>query len=226
MNTRKILVFIFLLLGIGLFYFLGLHQELKLERIQFRLEELQDFQSKNPATTLSVFMGIYVLITSLSIPGAIILTLLAGTLFGVWKGTFIVTVACTLGATLSFFISRLLLREVVLRRFRNQFFRINQMFVREGNVYLFTLRMIPVSPFVVINLLMGLTPIKPWSYIWITFVGMLPGNFIYVVAGQRLAEIKSPDEILTWPVIFLLALIGLLPFLLRKSFSFRRERFD
>lgn len=218
-TVRKIrlLVLVVLLSLIVVFYASEFHHEFTLEQLKHRLDNLRDFNLRSPMKTLFLFMGTYVLITSLAIPGAIVLTLLAGALFGVLKGTLIVTVSCTVGATLSFFLSRFLFREALSYRFKDRLFQVNQRLRYEGKIYLFTLRLLPVSPYVIINLLMGLTSMNPWSFIWMTFLGMLPGNFIYVFAGQRIADIKSLDDILTWPLVLLLFLIGVIPFLVRKK---------
>jgi uncharacterized membrane protein YdjX (TVP38/TMEM64 family) len=107
----------------------------------------------------------------------------------------------------------------MMKKFHHTFISINEKFKESGSTYLFTLRLIPVSPFVVINILMGLTSIRLWSFIWITFVAMVPGNLVYVYAGRKIAEINSPSEILTWPIILSLTFIGLLPFVFRIIFK-------
>lgn len=123
------------------------------------------------------------------------------------------------GASLSFLMSRYLFKESVERKFNRQFKSLNNKLVHHGNYYFLTVRMMPVSPFVVINLVMGLTKMKLFTFSWMTFIGMLPGNFIYVYAGRKISEIESPTEILTLPVIITLLLIGLLPLLVKKISS-------
>lgn len=151
------------------------------------------------------------MITSLCIPGAIVLTLLAGALFGIYLGTFLVSVAATLGATFSFLLSRYVFRDYLILRFERKYNKINSYFEKKGNTYLFALRLFPASPFVVINLLMGLTKIKIINFSIITFVSMLPGNIIYVYAGLKLSEISDTSEILTFPIFLLLLALSLFP---------------
>lgn len=161
-------------------------------------------------------MGVFILITSLSIPGAIVLTLLSGVIFGVLPGTIIVLVAGTIGATIAFLYSRYIFGDMFREKFRDKHQAMENKFNENGNAYLFTLRMIPVSPFVVINILMGLTPIRLWNYIWITFVGMFPGTLMYVYAGKEMAELSSPTEILTLPILLLFIAIAFLPYVLKR----------
>jgi uncharacterized membrane protein YdjX (TVP38/TMEM64 family) len=221
-KTRPLILTIIISV-IGLIYLSEINEVLTLENVKTRLRDLELMNRNYPRLTMVLFTGLYIMITSLSIPGAIVLTLLAGALFGVMVGTLLVTLSCTIGATIAFFLSRFLFRETIFYRFRTHYLKINQRFIQKGNSYLFTLRLIPASAYVVINLLMGLTSINPWSFIWITFTGMLPGNLIYVFAGERISEIKSADEILTSPVIFFLVLIGFLPLILRWTLKFLKK---
>lgn len=165
---------------------------------------------------VGLFLGVYIFLTSLSIPGAIVLTLLAGAIFGVGNGTLLVSVASTAGASIAFLMSRYLFRESMMKKFERKLRKINRKLEQNGNLYLFTLRLIPVSPYVVVNILMGLTSVRLWTFIWITFLGMLPGNMIYVFAGRKIADIRSASEILTWPIILSLTLIGILPLVTTK----------
>jgi uncharacterized membrane protein YdjX (TVP38/TMEM64 family) len=186
------------------------------ENIQHNLERIQDYYAKNPVTFTAQFIGLYVLITSLSVPGAIVLTLLSGAIFGVIPGTLIVSLSATLGATIAFLYSRYIFRDLFREKFKDRITRFDTRFEEEGNAYFFSLRMVPVSPYVVINILMGLTPIKLWNYIWITFLGMLPGTLVYVYAGRKMSELHSSSEILTLPILILLTSIAFLPFFFKK----------
>lgn len=216
MKKNKLVIFLIIVTAIVLFYATGSHEQLDLSHIQKNLDNIRDYYKDNPFSMIMMFMGAYIAITSMSIPGAIVLTLLSGAIFGVFFGTILVSLASTIGATIAFFIARYLFREAMLKRFHHQLRVINRKLRESGNHYLFTLRLIPVSPYVVINLIMGITHIKAWTFIWITFVGMLPGNLVYVYAGRKIAEIDSPSEILTWPIILILTLIGVLPLILKK----------
>src|SRR5262249_37441880 len=151
-----------------------------------------------------------------SLPVATIVSLLGGALFGRWLGTAVVLLAATLGATLAFLSSRYLLRGFVERRFGGRVEALNRGLDREGAYYLFFLRLVPVFPFFLINLGMGLTRFSTWTFFWVSLLGMLPGTFIYVNAGTALATIQSPAGILSPTVLISFALLGLFPLLLRK----------
>lgn len=215
-KISKVIIIIIFLVAVILFYGTAAHEHLDLPHVQKNLERIHNYYDSNPVSMITLFMLAYISITSMSIPGAIVLTLLAGAVYGTWLGTLLVSLASTIGATVAFLMSRYLLRESMLRRFHKRLGVMNEKLKENGNNYLFTMRLIPVSPYVVINLMMGLTHMRTWSFVWITFVGMLPGNFVYVYAGRKIAQIKTPSEILTWPIILLLTLIGLLPVLLKK----------
>lgn len=202
------------------FYLTGAHHYLTLENIQRNLSELKALNESRPVYFFCLFFGIYLLLASLSIPGTIVLTLLSGTIFGAFAGTFFVLVICTIGSAMAFLMSRYLFRDIVARRFSRQYTNFEAHFKERGLGYLFVMRLIPVSPYVLINLLMGLTNIKLWPFMWITFVGMMPGTFVYVLAGKELSKIKSPSDILTPPIILSLTALALLPFVLRKAVSF------
>jgi uncharacterized membrane protein YdjX (TVP38/TMEM64 family) len=223
-EKSKLFLLILIIILIGTFYFSGFYEYLKFETIKNNLEKIQDYRDAHPYVSFFIFMGCYILITSLSIPGAIVLTVLAGAIFGVWAGTLFVGLASSIGALIAFLMSRYLFRDFVMKHFSERFRKINSKFKEDGISYLFTLRLIPVSPYVVINLLMGLTDINVWSYFWITFVAMLPGTFLYVYAGLKLSEMQSPSEILTWPIVILLTLLGVLPYVFKKIVTFLPPR--
>ena len=224
MKKIKLVFVIIFVVAVILFYATGTHEQLDLSHIQKNLDSIRTFHQKNPYTMMLLFMSAYIAITAMSIPGAIVLTLLSGAVFGVWKGTLLVSLASTIGATIAFLMSRYLFRESMLKKFENQMVTINRKIKENGNHYLFTMRLIPISPFVVINLMMGLTHVSTWSFIWITFVGMFPGNLVYVYAGRKIAQIKTPSEILTWPIILTLTLLGVLPLILKKFLSTSEDK--
>lgn len=201
---------------IALFYFMGGSRYLELSFIQNKLNIIQDKFAQSPWEVTLIFTGIYILITSLSIPGAIILTLLSGAIFGTFPGSLLVTFSSTTGAALAFLMSRYLFRDFMQRRLARTFHKMNRKVKQEGRLYLFILRMVPVSPFVVINLAMGLTNMRLWSYVWITFLGMYPGTYIYVYAGQKISEITDISQILSWPIMLSLTALGLFPYLARQ----------
>ena len=158
---------------------------------------------------------LYVVVTALSLPGAAVMTLAGGALFGLGWGLVIVSFASTIGATLAFLVSRHLLRDSVQSRFGERLKAINDGIARDGAFYLFTLRLVPVFPFFLINLLMGLTPIRVSTYYWVSQLGMLPGTFVYVLAGSELATLTSTGKILSPGLVAALTLLGLMPWLMR-----------
>jgi uncharacterized membrane protein YdjX (TVP38/TMEM64 family) len=185
---------------------------------QFSLWHLQ-----HPLQTAVVFFLIYVLVTTLSIPGATLLTLLAGSQFGLTQGTALVAMAATCGATLAMLISRYLLRDWVQRRFAAPMSAIHRGMEREGLYYLFALRLTPVFPFFLINLLMGLTPIKTLRYFAVSLVGMLPAIVVYLNAGRELSKLRTLSDILSPGMIVMFMLLGLLPLVSRRIVRILRK---
>lgn len=216
---KRIWLVLIILSLISAFYLSGAYQHFSLENIQHHLKDLKEFKQQQPVYFFTLYFGIYFLLTALSIPGTIVLTLLSGAIFGVIPGTIFAVCASTLGASMSFLTSRYLFRDYIRHKYSRRFHKFNSAFEEKGLSYLFTLRLIPVSPFVFINLMMGLTTIRLFTFIWVTFVGMLPGTFVYVLAGKEISKINEPSDILTWPIILSLTLIGLLPFVIKKVLS-------
>lgn len=197
------------------FYLLGGSQFLTLEYVQGHLEMLRGELKDSPVLVTSAFVGLYLFLTTLSIPGSIILTLLAGAIFGLPLGTFWVMFSTTVGACLAFLMSRYLFRDYFRKKFHKQFTKMNHRVKKEGIPYLFTLRMIPVSPYVVINIVMGLTDMKLWNFAWVTCLGMLPGTFLYILAGKKIASITKVSDILSWEIALGLTFLGLVPPVIR-----------
>lgn len=210
--------------AIGAFYAFGGEDYLSLPSVQANLSRLQELHETRPVLVIGTFLGIYLFLTTLSIPGTIILTLLSGAIFGVAKGIVIIMIGTTFGAVFSFLLSRYLFRDYFTTKFRKQFEEMNRRVRTEGNQYLFTLRMIPVSPYVVINVVMGLTNMRLLNFALLTFLGMLPGTSLYVYAGRRISEIDSVTEILTWKLAIGLTLLGVLPVIVRKLLKTNRRR--
>jgi len=222
MTRKKSLKLGLVLLIIGLialvFYF-DLQQFLTLSYLKSRQQLLIDYYHANTVFTIFVYFTIYVFTTALSIPGAAVLTLFGGALFGLLTGTVIISFASTLGATFAFLTSRFLLKDYVQTKFGNHLKTINQGIEKEGEFYLFTLRLIPVFPFFLINLTMGLTPISLFKYYIVSQVGMLPGTIVYVFAGTQLAQIDSLQGILSPGLILAFTLLGLFPLVTKKGIS-------
>src|SRR5262249_5738989 len=155
------------------------------QRLRAEITDWQRVVDDNRGVAIAAFFALYVAVTGLSLPVATPLSLLAGAFFGLWTGTALVSVASTLGATLAFLSSRYVLRDWVQRRFAQRLARINTGIERDGAYYLFTLRLVPVFPFFLINLGMGLTPIRLWTYVWVSWLGMLPGTIVYLNVGTE-----------------------------------------
>jgi uncharacterized membrane protein YdjX (TVP38/TMEM64 family) len=204
---------IFGILLVSLIIFLGINfgQYLTLENAKAQQAELAAYISENFATAAIIYFFSYVAITAFSIPGAAVVTLLGAALFGFWTSLLLVSFASTIGATLAFLSSRYLLQDWVQGKFGDKLSAINQGVERDGAFYLFSLRLIPVFPFFLINLLMGLTPIATARFYLVSQLGMLPGTAVYLNAGTQLAQIDSLSGIVSPTVLASFALLGLFP---------------
>ncbi|MFW2353917.1 FAD-dependent oxidoreductase [Hydrogenophaga sp.] len=207
------------------YFWLGLDRYLTLAAVQDRMGDFEAIRQASPIATALGFFGLYVLATALSLPGAVILTLAAGALFGLAGGTLIVSFASSLGATLAFLASRYLLRDSVQARFGDRLKAINDGMAKDGALYLFTLRLIPAFPFFLVNLLMGLTPIRTGTYYWVSQLGMLAGTLVYVNAGTQLAQLSSLSGILSPGVLLSFVLLGVFPMIAKAALGFlQRQR--
>jgi uncharacterized membrane protein YdjX (TVP38/TMEM64 family) len=204
-----------LVLAVAGFYALGLYRYLAWDYLRGHLDALQAQVHDHLALALLLFFLVYVTVTALSLPVAAPLTLVAGALFGRWLATGVVSLASTLGATLAFLSSRYLFRDYVQRKFGDRLQALNEGVERDGAYYLFTLRLVPAFPFFLVNLGMGLTPIRLGTYVWVSWLGMLPGTFVYANAGTAIAAVDSPKDVLSPGVLVSFALLGLLPLGLR-----------
>jgi uncharacterized membrane protein YdjX (TVP38/TMEM64 family) len=176
-----------------------------------------EYYASQPALTRSVFFLAYVVLATLSLPGGAVLTLLAGAVFGLGWATLLVSFASSIGATLAFLSSRFLLHDFVQRKFGRRLRLVNAGFEREGGFYLFTLRLIPALPFFVVNLLMGLTPVRTWTYYWVSQLAMLGGTVVFANAGTQLASIDSLASVLSPQVVASFILLGLFPLLAKHA---------
>lgn len=211
MNKSKTAILAILVLGIGSYVFFDLGQYLTLEYTQSQLDSIQEFKDQNFAVAALAYFFFYIAVTALSIPGAAILTLLGGAIFGLGWGLLLVSFASSIGATLAFLVSRTLLRDWVQSKFGGYLAPINKGIEKDGSFYLFSIRMVPLFPFFMVNLLMGLTPIKTVSFYVVSQIGMLLGTAVYVNAGSELAQISSLSGLVSGSVIFSFALLGLFP---------------
>jgi pyruvate/2-oxoglutarate dehydrogenase complex dihydrolipoamide dehydrogenase (E3) component/uncharacterized membrane protein YdjX (TVP38/TMEM64 family) len=193
----------------------GAGDALTLEQLKARQAELESWTRANLWLASLLFFAGYVLVTALSIPGAAVMTLAAGALFGLLHGTVLVSFASTLGATLAFLVARFLLRQPLRDRYGERLKAFDAGVERDGAFYLFTLRLVPLFPFFMINLLAGLTALRTWTFFWVSQLGMLPGTVVFVYAGTQLARIESPGDVLSPGLIGAFVLIGLMPLLMR-----------
>jgi len=210
---KKIIIIAALAALIAAYFWFDLGSELTIEGIKSRVDQAQGFYEENAVLVLAIFFLIYVGVTAASLPGAAIMTLAAGALFGLVTGTILVSFASTIGATLAFLSSRYVLRDTVEAKFGDRLKTINQGLERDGAFYLFTIRMIPLIPFFVVNLVMGLTRIKVWTFAWVSQIGMLLGTIVYVNAGTQLAQIESTSGLLSPVLIGSFVLLALVPWI-------------
>jgi pyruvate/2-oxoglutarate dehydrogenase complex dihydrolipoamide dehydrogenase (E3) component/uncharacterized membrane protein YdjX (TVP38/TMEM64 family) len=198
------------------FFIFDFHRYLTLETLKAQQADFEFYRNNNPGLAVAIYMLIYIAVTGLSLPGATLLTLAGGALFGLFWGTLIVSFASTIGATLAFLSARFLFRDLVKSRFADRLDVINKGVARDGALYLFTLRLVPLFPFFVINLAMGLTNLKLQTFYWVSQVGMLAGTVVYVNAGTQLAKLESIAGILSPGLIGSFALLGIFPLLASK----------
>jgi pyruvate/2-oxoglutarate dehydrogenase complex dihydrolipoamide dehydrogenase (E3) component/uncharacterized membrane protein YdjX (TVP38/TMEM64 family) len=198
------------------FFLFDLHHLLTLDGLKSGLDQFETWRAEAPVLVGGGFFLLYVVVTALSLPGAAVMTLAAGALFGLFSGLLLVSFASSIGATLAFLVSRYVLRDSVQGRFGDRLKAINQGIEKDGAFYLFTLRLVPVFPFFLINLLMGLTPIRVGTFYWVSQVGMLAGTAVYVNAGTQLAQLDSLSGILSPGLLLSFALLGVFPLVAKK----------
>jgi pyruvate/2-oxoglutarate dehydrogenase complex dihydrolipoamide dehydrogenase (E3) component/uncharacterized membrane protein YdjX (TVP38/TMEM64 family) len=221
---KKIILLVVLALLIGGFFFFDLQQWLTFEGVKSRLDSFESWRASEPLLVGGAFFLCYVLVTALSLPGAAVMTLAAGALFGLLWGTVIVSFASSIGALLAFLVARYVLRDTVQSRFGDRLKAINEGIERDGAFYLFTLRLVPLFPFFMINLVMGLTPMRARTFYWVSQVGMLAGTAVYVNAGTQLAQLESLSGILSPQLLLSFVLLGLFPLLAKKLSNFIKTR--
>ncbi|MEG5839086.1 TVP38/TMEM64 family protein [Enterobacter mori] len=219
MNIQKTLFLCALLGAFALALILLPPGTLSLDVIKTHQQALLAQVEHAPLRSALTYFAIYVVVSALSIPGAAILTLLGGALFSVWEGVLLVSFASTLGATLAMLASRYLLRDGVQRRFTLQMKTVNAGMARDGAGYLFALRLMPLFPFFLVNLLMGLTRITVRRYWWVSQAAMLPATVVFLNAGRELGRVASLRDILSPGMLFAFTLLGLFPLATRWLFS-------
>ena len=220
----KILILLFIVAIVVGYQWFGLGEFLSFEYLKAQQESLQNQYLANKSLFIAIYLAIYIISTAVSIPGATILTLAGGAIFGLWFGLLLVSFASTIGATLAFLGARFLLRDWVRAKFGDKLKSIDEGVEKEGAFYLFTLRLVPVVPFFFINLSMGLTKMNVIRYFIVSQIGMLPGTVVYVNAGTQLAQLESASGIFSPQILGSFALIGIFPLVAKKFIEFLKAR--
>ncbi len=224
MNKKKVALIIIFIIAVGLFFTLDVGQYLNLGYIKSQQEAINNYYVVNPVKTGLIFFISYILITGISLPGAGIMTLAGGAIFGLVWGTILVSFGSVFGATMAFLIARYLFHDYIQKKFSKQLEPINRGIRKEGDLYLFTIRFIPIFPFFIVNTLMALTPIKTLNFALVSQIGMLIPTIIFVNAGTQLAKIESPGDVLSPELILSFVLLGLFPLLGKKIIVFIRRK--
>jgi uncharacterized membrane protein YdjX (TVP38/TMEM64 family) len=223
-KLKKIVILIViaaLIVAVKIFH---LDHYLTLSYLKGSLDKLKALYENHRLMVIAGYFIVYVLTTSLSLPGASPLGIAGGALFGFWTATIVVSFASSIGATIACFVSRFLLRDWIQNRFSDKISKVNEGIEKEGAFYLFTMRLIPVFPFWMINLVMGLTKMSLFKFYWVSQIGMLAGTMVYVNAGKELAKIESIKGILSPSLIISFALIGIFPIMVKKLIALYRSR--
>ena len=224
MKASRIVVLIAVAALIALFFAFDLQQFFTLDYFREQRAAVEAFQRENYWLVAGAFFLLYVAVMALALPAAALLTLVAGALFDLWLGVVLVSFASTIGATLAFLIARYLFRDVVRARFAKQLEAIDRGIEKDGAFYLFALRLVPAFPFFAINLAMSVTPLRTWTFYWVSQLGMLAGTLVYVNAGAQLGRLESLSGILSPGLITAFVLLGVFPLLARKSIDGYKER--
>ena len=222
---QKIVIACVIVLGIVAFRYFDLGQYLTLEYLKSSQDTLQALYLENRLLVIASYVGVYIAVTALSLPGAVVLTLAGGGLFGLVVGTLAVSFASTIGAPLACLVSRFFLREWVQSKFGDKLATINNGIEKEGAFYLFSLRLVPIFPFFVINLLMGLTRMRLFTFYWVSQIGMFAGTIVFVNAGKELAKIDSLSGIMSPGLIGSFVVLGLFPITVKKLLAFYKAKF-
>ena len=215
MDVRRVLVVALIVAAIAAYFIFDGGQYLSFEYLQAQRQQWQELLVARPILVGGSFFLFYVVVTGLSLPGATLMTLAAGAFFGLLWGTVLVSFASTLGATIAMLASRFVLRDYVQSKFRDQLRALNRGVERDGALYLFSMRLVPAVPFFVINLVMGVVPIRVLTFAVASQIGMLPGTVVYVFAGTRLAEVAGPGDVLSPDLIAAFLLLAAFPWIAR-----------
>lgn len=223
-NLLKIFLLILIIVFVFLFFHFSFQNYLTLSYLKENQQILNSYYLENKNLTIISYFCFYIIVTAFSLPGASILTLAAGAIFGLWQGMLIVSFASSIGASLAFLSSRVLLRNTIAKKFEKQFNVINSGIENDGAVYLLSLRLIPAFPFFMINLVMGLTKISLSKFYFFSQLGMLPGTLVYVNAGKQLASLENLSQIMSYNILGSFILLGLFPFIIKKIMNIFKNR--
>ena len=223
-KSSKIIVILVIAAIVAVFFAFDLQQYFTFEYLKSRQLAFEAYYNDHKLFAIAIYMAVYIAVTALSLPGATVMTLAGGAMFGIWLGVLLISFASSIGATLAFLVSRFLLRDYVQDKFGDKLEAVNEGVRKDGAFYLFTLRLVPLFPFFVINLVVGLTPIRTAIYYIVSQVGMLPGTFVYVNAGTQLAKIESAQGILSPGLILSFVLLGIFPLIAKRIVAFIQAR--
>lgn len=224
MSKGKIAIIAAILVLAGLLVYIGPEKYLNLEYVKSQLSEFKSYRDSNPVLTAVIFSAIYIFVTAASIPGALVLTLVGGAIFGFAVGTGVVLVSATIGATIAFLVARYLFDDLVQKKMGERVAKIRESFQKEGALYLFSMRLVPVIPFFVINLVMGLTSIRTAVFFFASLVGMAPGTMVFVNAGTQLAKLDSVKGLLSPTLIASFVLLAVFPYIAKYLLKIVKAR--
>ncbi len=224
MSRGRIVALVVIAALVAAFFVFDLKQYFSLEYFKQQQAAIEGYSRAHPLPAAAIYFLIYVAVTGLSLPGAAIMTIVGGAIFGLLWGTVLVSFASAIGATLAFLASRFLFRDAIQRRFGDKLAAINRGVAKEGAFYLFALRLVPAFPFFVINLVMGLTPMKTWTFYWVSQLGMLAGTIVYVNAGTQIARIDSLGGLVSPALIGSFVLLGLFPLIAKRIVDWLKAR--
>jgi len=224
MNRTRWILLTGVVVAVAAFFAFDLGRFFDFDTLKAAQGDIEAFRDSRPVLASVLFFTVYVAVTALSLPGATIMTLAGGAVFGLGWGLLLISFASSIGATLAFLIVRFIAREPVQRRYGDKLRAINAGIEREGAFYLFALRLVPLFPFFLINIVMALTPIRAWTFYWVSQVGMLAGTAVYVNAGTQLGQLEGPEGILSPTLILSFALLGIFPLVARRVLEWLRRR--
>lgn len=225
MSKGKIALIAVIVILAGLLVYVGPEKYLNLEFIKSKLDILTGYREESPLLSVLVYSGIYIAVTAASIPGALVLTLLGGAIFGFVLGTGVVLISATIGATIAFLVARYLFEDLVASKMGERVAKIRESFRKEGALYLFSMRLVPVIPFFAINLLMGLTSIRTVTFFVASLIGMAPGTMVFINAGTQLGKLDSVKGLLSPTLIASFLLLAVFPYVAKFALKAIRKKF-